>query len=128
MEFYIEFLFKCLDQFRDDKESIRECLICLVNDEPGGHLYQAMDEHQTILGVVVILNTMMKKFLPENFLVYIAVSEQARGKGIGGDLLDFAQKKLKGGICLHVEPDNPALNLYKRKGFTNKYLEMRYQP
>lgn len=80
------------------------------------------------MGLVVILNTKMKKFLPGNFLVYIVVDEAFRGQGIGSALLDHVQSNLKGSICLHVEPDNPALGLYKRKGFTNKYLEMRYNP
>jgi ribosomal protein S18 acetylase RimI-like enzyme len=31
-----------------------------------------------------------------------------------------------GSIALHVEHENPALHLYKKVGFTNKYLEMRY--
>ncbi len=33
----------------------------------------------------------------------------------------------KGDIALHVEPNNPAKFLYEKLGFTNKYLEMRYQ-
>ena len=33
--------------------------------------------------------------------------------------------RTKGGIALHVEPDNPAKFLYEKLGFTHKYLEMR---
>ncbi|MDX5426634.1 MAG: GNAT family N-acetyltransferase, partial [Bacteroidota bacterium] len=33
----------------------------------------------------------------------------------------------EGNVALHVEPDNPAKYLYENIGFTNKYLEMRYQ-
>jgi ribosomal protein S18 acetylase RimI-like enzyme len=39
-----------------------------------------------------------------------------------------AMANTSGGVALHVEPDNPAKKLYERLGFTNKYLEMRYQP
>lgn len=70
----------------------------------------------------------MDLFLPENFLVYIAVDPTRRGLGIGKKILNYAQEELKGSICLHVEPDNPARKLYEREGFTNKYLEMRYHP
>jgi ribosomal-protein-alanine N-acetyltransferase len=37
----------------------------------------------------------------------------------------MAIENTEGNIALHVEPDNPAKNLYERMGFTNKYLEMR---
>jgi ribosomal protein S18 acetylase RimI-like enzyme len=29
-------------------------------------------------------------------------------------------------MALHVEPHNPALRLYERLGYENKYLEMRH--
>lgn len=70
----------------------------------------------------------MNLFLPENFLVYIAVNPGLRGMGIGKKIINFAKDDLNGAICLHVEPDNPARKLYEREGFTNKYLEMRYEP
>jgi ribosomal protein S18 acetylase RimI-like enzyme len=36
-----------------------------------------------------------------------------------------AIESAKGNIALHVEPDNPAAHLYRKLGFTSKYLEMR---
>jgi ribosomal protein S18 acetylase RimI-like enzyme len=68
----------------------------------------------------------MQGFLPQHFLVYIAVDPEARGQGVGKKLLDFVKMNLSGDICLHVEADNPARRLYEREGFTNKYLEMRF--
>ena len=41
--------------------------------------------------------------------------------------MNEAIKNTKGGIALHVEPNNPARFLYEKLGFTNKYLEMRLQ-
>lgn len=126
LKYYGDFLYEHLGDFRDDLDSIKECFEYLLKDTGGGGLYEAQDEQDNCLGIVVILKTHMNKFLPSNFLVYIAVTKETRGKGVGGMLLDYIQNDLKGSICLHVEPDNPAINLYKRKGFTNKYLEMRY--
>ncbi|HAS45531.1 MAG TPA: GNAT family N-acetyltransferase, partial [Microscillaceae bacterium] len=72
--------------------------------------------------------TGMKDYIPENILVYIAVHQEYRGAGLGGQLVEKALTSVKGSVALHVEPDNPAKRLYERMGFTNKYLEMRWQP
>lgn len=122
---YIDFLYVNLGRFKDDKESISKCFDYLLKPSGGGTCYE-FTENSELLGLVVILDTHMSGFLPEHFLVYICVDKSAQGKGIGTQILDRVQSDLPGEICLHVEPDNPALNLYKRKGFTNKYLEMRF--
>jgi len=74
---------------------------------------------------VVVNNTGMKGYIPENILVYIAVRGDQRGKGVGKGLMAQALERAQGSIALHVEPDNPARKLYESLGFTNKYLEMR---
>ena len=53
-------------------------------------------------------------------LIDITLLPQFRGKGIGTFLLqELIQKsnKVQKKISLHVEPDNPALQLYQRLGF-----------
>lgn len=67
----------------------------------------------------------MSGYIPDNILVYIAVHEKTRGKGVGKALMEKAITLAEGDIALHVEPDNPAKRLYERLGFSNKYLEMR---
>jgi ribosomal protein S18 acetylase RimI-like enzyme len=121
---YIDFLYQNLGRFRDDKDSITKCFDYLTSNQGGGYCFEYREAE--LKGLVVLLNTHMSGFLPEHFLVYICVHESAQGQGIGSKLLEKVQEDLPGEICLHVEPDNPALNLYKRKGFTNKYLEMRF--
>ena len=69
----------------------------------------------------------MAKYIPENILVYIAVHSGHRGSGIGKELMKNAIKFTKGDIALHVEPNNPAIFLYNKMGFENKYSEMRLQ-
>ena len=78
-------------------------------------------------GAVVVNDTKMGGYIPQNILVYIAVDAAQRGKGIGKKLMQEAIANATGGIALHVEPDNPAKRLYESLGFTNKYLEMRLQ-
>ena len=102
----------------------------LQNDAPGSSPEQPAtgvpaSDPSKIRGVVVVCETGMSGFVPENLLVYIAVDQKARGRGIGKILMENAIKTARGDIALHVEPDNPARRLYERIGFTSKYLEMR---
>lgn len=125
--YLIDFLFHNLDQFGDERKAISTCLDYIINDPRGGNVFVALDNNK-ICGVTTILNTDMKFFAPEFFLVYLAVNKEYRGKGIGKKILDLAKKNLEGSICLHVEHNNPAKRLYEREGFTNKYLELRFSP
>lgn len=125
----VDFLYEHLDRFGDTRVAIADAVQQALTLPPagGGFVMTATDE-QGLVAAVVILDTKMGRFLPANFLVYIATHARARGQGIGRRLLERVQAETRGGICLHVEPDNPARRLYERHGFTNKYLEMRYEP
>ena len=78
-----------------------------------------------ISGVVVINQTGMKGYIPENILVFIATNKNHRGKGIGKLLMQKTIELAEGSIALHVEPENPAKFLYEKVGFSSKYIEMR---
>ena len=120
------FLFNHLEQYGDKKEAILKCIAYAYGDGPGqdGFVLVAHQKDE-ILGVVIINRTNMTGFIPENILVYIAVHEKTRGKGVGKALMQKVIDETEGDIALHVEPDNPAKFLYEKFGFTNKYLEMR---
>lgn len=120
-----EFLHKHLEQYGDPIEDIQKA-IDYVFDKVGGHvLVQFVEED--ISGVVVINETGMGGYIPENILVYIAVDAKHRGMGLGKELISNSIKLCKGDVALHVEKDNPAKFLYEKIGFTNPYLEMRYK-
>ncbi|MET4082794.1 ribosomal-protein-alanine N-acetyltransferase [Pedobacter sp. UYP30] len=118
------FLEHHLGRFGDKKEDILACLGYVF--AKGGFVILAVEEAE-ILAAVVVNETGMKKYIPENILVYIAVHEDMRGKGLGKTLMVKTIETAKGDIALHVEADNPAKKLYERLGFSNKYLEMRLQ-
>jgi ribosomal protein S18 acetylase RimI-like enzyme len=69
----------------------------------------------------------MKGYVPENFLLMVAVDPSTRGKGIGAQIINRSFELADGDVKLHVEYDNPAKRLYERLGMTSKYAEMRYQ-
>ncbi|MCB0764887.1 MAG: GNAT family N-acetyltransferase [Flavobacteriales bacterium] len=120
------FLEHHLDQFGDRKVDILKCLDYAFDRARGGYVVLGL-ENGSILGAVIVNETHMGGFIPENILVYIAVDRSQRGKGLGRMLMHTAIDRAKGSVALHVEPDNPARKLYESLGFTNKYLEMRLQ-
>ena len=122
----VDFLHKHLDEFGDPKGDISLCIDYAIKETPsfGGFVLVGKMDH-TIVSVIIVNQTGMKSFIPENILVYIATHIEYRGKGIGKQMMQEAIKLAHGDIALHVESDNPAKFLYEKLGFTNKYLEMR---
>jgi ribosomal-protein-alanine N-acetyltransferase len=118
------FLYTHLEQYGDKIEDILTCIDYAMNPERGGKIILSL-ENEIITGAVILNNTGMTGYIPENILVYIAVDKSQRGKGLGKKLMQKAIDITQGNIALHVEPDNPAKILYEKLGFTNKYLEMR---
>lgn len=122
----LNFLFKNLEQYGDPKQDIEKCMDYALQETTsfGGFIVTALIENE-IVGATIVNQTGMKDYIPENILVYIATDANQRGKGIGKAIMQHAIEKAQGNIALHVEPDNPAIKLYEKLGFTNKYLEMR---
>ncbi|MBE9466910.1 MAG: GNAT family N-acetyltransferase [Bacteroidetes bacterium] len=124
----INFLFEHLQEYGDPKSDIEKAIDYALKETTsfGGFILVSYLENE-ISGVVVINQTGMKDYIPENILVYIATHKNHRGKGIGKELLKKTIDIAKGNIALHVEPENPAKFLYEKVGFSSKYIEMRYK-
>jgi ribosomal protein S18 acetylase RimI-like enzyme len=127
------FLFNHLDQFGDRKEDIRKAIDYCFRDgsslkveKPYGGFVVTGWTNGQMTGAVVVNQTGMDGYIPENILVYIATHREQRGKGLGRKLMETALGHARGNVALHVEPENPARHLYQKLGFTSKYLEMRY--
>jgi ribosomal protein S18 acetylase RimI-like enzyme len=122
----LDFLFDNLQEYGDPKPDIENSINYALKEITsfGGFIVAAYTENE-ISGVVVVNQTGMKGYVPENILVYIATDKNLRGKGIGKLLMQKAIELTNGSIALHVEPDNPARFLYEKVGFSSKYIEMR---
>jgi GNAT superfamily N-acetyltransferase len=122
----IDFLFESLQEYGDPKADIEKAVNYALKETAsfGGFVLVSYLEDE-ISGVVVINQTGMKDYIPENILVYIATHKDHRGEGIGKLLMKEAIELAEGNIALHVEPDNPARHLYEKVGFSSKYIEMR---
>lgn len=120
------FLHHHLGEFGDPIDDILKSIDFIFTPNRGGNIFLATEDEK-IVGAVVVNQTGMSGYIPENILVYIAVDASLRGKGIGKNLMEAVVASTKGAIALHCEPDNPAIRLYQRLGFSSKYLEMRLQ-
>jgi GNAT superfamily N-acetyltransferase len=122
----VNFLFDNLEEYGDPKKDILKAIDYSLKEISafGGFTLVLRDE-KSIKGSVVINQTGMGGYIPENILVYIATNKNNRGEGIGKQLMEKAIETAKGDIALHVEANNPAKFLYEKFGFTNPYLEMR---
>lgn len=127
-ESLIDFLFDNLQEYGDPKSDIEKAVDYALKEVSsfGGFILVSIQENE-ISGVVVVNQTGMKDYIPENILVYIATHKKHRGKGIGKELMQKAIDTAEGSIALHVEPENPARFLYEKVGFSSKYIEMRYK-
>lgn len=122
----VQFLHTHLEQYRDTSQDIQKAMDYALKLGPsfGGFILASYDEGKPV-GAVVVNETGMKGYIPENILVYIATHKDYRGKGIGKQLMQKAIEEADGNIALHVEPENPARHLYEKLGFASKYIEMR---
>ncbi len=122
----INFLFDNLQEYGDPRSDIEKAVNYALKETPsfGGFIVVSLHENE-ISGVVIVNQTGMKDYIPENILVYIATHKNLRGKGIGKELMKITIDQAQGSIALHVEPDNPARFLYEKVGFSSKYIEMR---
>lgn len=122
----VDFLYENLDQYGDPKEHILRALNYSVKESTSfGGFTVVLEDGKNILGAVIVNQTGMSGYIPENILVYIATHKEHRGEGIGKKLMGATLQHASGDIALHVEKDNPAKFLYEKYGFTNPYLEMR---
>ena len=122
----VDFLFEHLEQYGDSKNDIQKAIDYSIKEFSSfGGFTMLIKNENTIKGIVVINQTGMGGYIPENILVYIATHKNHRGEGLGKDLITKAINHAKGDIALHVEANNPAKHLYEKFGFTNPYLEMR---
>jgi ribosomal-protein-alanine N-acetyltransferase len=120
----VDFLHTTMKPYEDKPEDILRAFEYAFNPARGGFLMLARLEGK-LAGALLMLKTGMSGYVPENILVFVTVTPDLRGRGIGRRLIDHSVEQCSGSIKLHVEYDNPARRLYERIGFTTKYAEMR---
>jgi alanine racemase len=123
----VKFLQRQLIPFDDPKNIISASVDYALSVHPEGKGFILLaTANKKILGVLVCIQLNKVGIIPENLIVYVCIHRDYRRQGLGGRLVVEAIKCADGDVKLHVEKSNPAVKLYKKLGFTDKYLEMRY--
>lgn len=124
----IAFFHGTMKPYEDKPVDIERALDYAFSEEAGkGGFLMLAKTGDKLGGALLMLNTGMKGYIPENILVFVTISPDLRGKGIGKRLIEKSIAECDGEVKLHVEYDNPAKRLYERIGFTSDYAEMRYK-
>ena len=78
---FIDFLYEHLDSFGDSKSAIEKAIDYAFSEAEGkgGFLLVAYYDNE-IAGALVMNETGMSEYVPENILVYVAVHSKHRGK------------------------------------------------
>lgn len=122
-----QFLHESLKPYEDAVPDIHKGLDYALSEKPGeGGFVLVGRVNGRLSASLVMLKTGMSGYIPENILLFVAVSPDSRGQGLGRQIIECAIAECQGNVKLHVEYDNPAKRLYERIGFTTKYAEMRY--
>jgi len=122
----VEFLSKHMVPYDDPQEIISKAVESSISYESTGGFILLATEGQKLIGCIVCVQTDTIGIIPENILVYVCVHSDHRRKRIGQRLVKEAVDCANGNVKLHVERPNPAIKLYKKLGFSDKYLEMRF--
>ncbi|MDP8228370.1 MAG: GNAT family N-acetyltransferase [Candidatus Electryoneaceae bacterium] len=123
----VRFFHDTMKPYEDKIQHIQEALdyAFSAEDGKGGFLMLAKIEGN-LVGALLMLQTGMGGYIPENILLFVSITPEMRGKGVGRKLIEHCIGECNGNVKLHVEYDNPAKRLYERIGFTTNYAEMRF--
>lgn len=120
------FLFENSGDARDTKSAIRKSLLYAAKEIAGlgGYVF-IMEDTNSILGAIVVNRTGMNEYLSENILVYIAVKKAFREKGIAKALINHTKTYCNGDISIHINKNNPVIELFEKQGFKSRNVELR---
>lgn len=123
----VDYFHDTMIPYEDEKEHIQGALDYIFStDEGKGGFLMLVEKEQKLVGALLMQRTGMSGYIPENILLFVTISPELRGMGVGRKLVEHCIEECDGDVKLHVEYDNPAKRLYERIGFINKYADMRF--
>ncbi|MBN2082964.1 GNAT family N-acetyltransferase [bacterium] len=122
----VSFFHETMKPYEDKPADIEAALDYAFSDsEYAGGFLMVTHRDEQLAGALLMLNSGMRGYIPENILLFVTVNPEMRGQGIGAQLIERCVAECDGDVKLHVDFDNPAKRLYERLGFKHCYAEMR---
>lgn len=121
----VNFLFERLDTKSANKDYIRQSIDYATKEcmSFGGFVI-VCKLHGEIIGAVIVNQTGMEGYMPENILVYIAVSENYLRKGVAKCMMDQVLNYAKGNIAIHMRGNLKLVPIFEKLGFKKSIEEM----
>lgn len=108
-------------------EQISEALDYALKNKPsfGGFIFTAWNDDD-LISCVVANKTGMGAYTPSYLLVYAVLHpDYQEQESILHDLVNRSIRHAKGEIALHLPPGSPGIDLFKKMGFQEQYIELR---
>lgn len=115
-----------------DDFTVRKNLVELLHEPRYGLIFLACDQHSPVAYLVICFDFSLEYRGKGAWIDELFVEPTYRRKGIGTRLLDFAETASleHGAQSLHLEVNhgNPAIELYRRRGFLDhhRYLMTKW--
>lgn len=123
-EAIINFLLSSLDDYLDTRDHVSRAIEYALSKFPhqGGFVLLARIDDE-IVGASVVNRTNFEGYFAENVLVYLAVEETHRRKGIAAELLKQSKVYSKGAVMARLDGNAAVEGLFKKAGFEQKSTE-----
>jgi len=108
-------------------EQISEALDYALKNKPsfGGFIFTAWN-NDDLISCVVVNKTGMEAYNPSYVLVYAVLHpDYHQEESILEGLVRRSIQHAKGEFALHLPPDSPGIDLFKKMGFQERYVELR---
>lgn len=118
-----------VDQYSEsvNGEQISEALDYALKNKPsfGGFIFTCWNDDE-VISCVVINKTGMEAYNPSYVLVYAVLHpEYMEEESVLQDLVRRSILHAKGEIALHLPSGSPGIDLFKKMGFQEQYVELR---
>ncbi len=118
------FLMQHLDDYLDTRDNVMRAIEYALSKFPhqGGFVLIAREDEE-IVGVAVVNRTNFEGYFAENIIVFIAVHESARRRGIATELLKQSKVYSKGSVLIRLRSNDTRRELFNKAGFEQDSLE-----
>jgi len=120
----VNFLMNNLGAYLDTHSNVSKAVEYALSKFPhqGGFVLIARVDEK-IVGIAVNNTTSFEGYFAKNILIFLNVTEEFRGQGIGGKLLDQTMVYAKGSMIVRLQEPVSGSKLFTRAGFMQNARE-----